>query len=197
MRNKKAHFNPKSLTWLISLAVMIVLCVGVIFGSKAIDDIANKKYREPVEIAFTIDSTKDVDISSMHADELNIKSVKEAYDSSDKLVAYIVEGTTVGYNQEVPIEMTSIISADASLVCSIDIINQEETEYLGVRIETPEFKDQFNGRYLPVVSSVSNSKGSPIDVLANATISSQAVIDAVNHAQSFVARHFAANAAEK
>ena len=86
MRNKKAHFNPKSLTWLISLAVMIVLCVGVIFGSKAIDDIANKKYREPVEIAFTIDSTKDVDISSMHADELNIKSVKEAYDSSDKLV---------------------------------------------------------------------------------------------------------------
>ncbi len=197
MRNKKAHFNPKSLTWLISLAVMIVLCVGVIFGSKAIDDIANKKYREPVEIAFTIDSTKDVDISSMHADELNIKSVKEAYDSSDKLVAYIVEGTTVGYNQEVPIEMTSIISADASLVCGIDIINQEETEYLGVRIETPEFKDQFNGRYLPVVSSVSNSKGSPIDVLANATISSQAVIDAVNHAQSFVARHFAANAAEK
>ena len=39
--NSKAHFNPKSMKWLISLAVMIVLSVGVIFGSKAIDNLAN------------------------------------------------------------------------------------------------------------------------------------------------------------
>ena len=65
--NKKAHFNPKSLTWLISLAVMIVLCAGVIFGSKALYDFANKKYLEPVEISFTIDSTKDLDISGTNA----------------------------------------------------------------------------------------------------------------------------------
>ena len=49
----KAHFNPKSLTWLISLVVMIVLCVGVIFGSKALYDFANRKYNEPVDIDFT------------------------------------------------------------------------------------------------------------------------------------------------
>ncbi len=187
---KQAHFNPKSFKWVISLVVMIVISAGVIFGSKAIDNLANKKYNEPVEIGFTIESTKDVDISSMNTADYNVKSVQEAYDASNQLVAYIVELTTIGYNQEVPIEMTSIISADGTLVCGIDILHQEETEYLGVRIETPEFKDKFTGRYLPVVLSTSTTKGSTIDVLSNSTISSQAVVDGVNNAQSFVAENF-------
>lgn len=193
---KNAHFNPKSMTWLISLIVMIVISVGVVFGSQALSDLANKKYNEPVEVGFTIESTKDVDISSMNTADYNITAVQEAYDASNTLVAYIVEGKTVGYNQESPIEMTSIISADGTLVCGIDILHQEETEYLGVRIETPEFKDQFTGRYLPVVASGSSSKGSTIDTLSKATISSQAVIDAVNNAQSFVNDNFVAEAAE-
>lgn len=190
--SKKAHFNPKSLTWILSLVVMIIVCVGVIFGSKAIYDFANKKYNEPVDIDFTIASTSDLDISSMDADKYSVTSVQEAYDSSNNLVAYIVEGTTIGYNQSSPIEMTTIISADGTLVCGIDILHQEETEYLGVRIEEASFKDQFTGRYLPVVASGSTEKGSVIDTLANATISSQAVIDGVNNAQSFVSENLVA-----
>lgn len=190
--SKKAHFNPKSLTWILSLVVMIIVCMGVIFGSKAIYDFANKKYNEPVDIDFTIASTSDLDISSMDADKYSVTSVQEAYDSSNNLVAYIVEGTTIGYNQSSPIEMTTVISADGTLVCGIDILHQEETEYLGVRIEEASFKDQFTGRYLPVVASGSTEKGSVIDTLANATISSQAVIDGVNNAQSFVSENLAA-----
>ncbi len=190
--SKKAHFNPKSLTWILSLVVMIIVCVGVIFGSKVIYDFANKKYNEPVDIDFTIASTSDLDISSMDADKYSVTSVQEAYDSSNNLVAYIVEGTTIGYNQSSPIEMTTVISADGTLVCGIDILHQEETEYLGVRIEEASFKDQFTGRYLPVIASGSTEKGSVIDTLANATISSQAVIDGVNNAQSFVSENLVA-----
>lgn len=192
----KAHFNPKSLNWLISLVVMLVVCVGVVFGSKALYDFANKKYTEPVEIGFTIASSNAIDISATNAANYNITSVEEAYDASNNLVAYVVGGTTVGYNAESPIEMTAIISADASLVCGIDILHQEETEYLGVRIETPEFKKQFEGRYLPVTKSGASEKGSTIDVLSNATISSQAVIDAVNNAQAFIAENYAQQEAE-
>lgn len=36
--NKKAHSNPKSLNWVISLVVIIVLSAGVIFGSKLLYD---------------------------------------------------------------------------------------------------------------------------------------------------------------
>ncbi|MGN0533436.1 MAG: FMN-binding protein [Eubacterium sp.] len=187
---KKAHFNPKSVTWLISLAVMIIISAGVIFGTQAIDSIANKKYNEPVEISFTVESTKPVDISAMNADEYNVISAQEAYDADGKLVAYIIENSTIGYNTSSPIKMTSIISADGTLVCGVDILDQKETEYLGVRIATDEFKGQFNGRYLPVVASTDTAKGSKIDVLANSTISSKAVIDGVNNAQAFVAANF-------
>lgn len=188
---KNAHFNPKSLNWVISLVVMIVLCAGVIFGSKALYDFANKKYNEPVEISFTIESTNQLDITGTNASEYGITSVEEAFDASGNKVAYIVTGTTIGYNQESPIEMTTVISADAALVCGIDILHQEETEYLGVRIQTPEFKGQFDGRYLPVVASSGTEKGSKIEVLSKATISSQAVIDAVNNAQGFIVDNYA------
>lgn len=188
--SKNAHFNPKSMTWIISLAVMIVVCVGVIFGSRALYDAANAKYNEPAAVEFTVASTKEVNVSSMNTADFNVVSVKEAYDASNNLVAYIVEGTTVGYNQEVPIQMTTMISVDGGLVCGIDILHQEETEYLGVKIEEASFKNQFEGRYLPVVASGSSSKGSTIDTISKATISSQAVIDAVNNAQSFILANF-------
>ncbi|MCM1285948.1 MAG: FMN-binding protein [Acetobacter sp.] len=187
---EKAHFNPKSLTWLISLGVMIVICAGVIFGTIAIDNLANKKYNEPVGIGFTVSSSKPVDISSLNADEYNVTAVEEAYDNSGKTVAYIVESATVGYNQESPIKMETIISADGTLVCGIDILEQKETEYLGVRIVEDGFKNQFTGRYLPVKVSTDTDKGSSIDAIANATISSRAVIDGVNKAQDFVQANF-------
>lgn len=192
---KKAHFNPKSLSWLISLAVMIVVCVGVIFGSKAIFDAANKKYNEPVEIPFTVATTKDADISSTNASDLGITTVKEAYDSSGTLVAYVVEGQVTGYNQSSPIVMASTISADGTLVCGIEIIEQDETEYLGEKIDTPEFQAQFDGRYLPVVVAGGTDKGSKIDAISGATISSKAVIQFVNNAQQFVADNYATESA--
>ncbi|MGN0658088.1 MAG: FMN-binding protein [Emergencia sp.] len=193
MKQKNAHFNPKSFNWVISLIVMVALSAGVIFGSEAIYASANKKYSEPVEISFTIASTKEADISATNAADYNIVSVQEAYDASNQLVAYIVEETAAGYNAESPIEMTAVISADGALVCGIDILHQEETEYLGERIATDAFKNQFTGRYLPVVASGDSTKGSSIDTLANATISSKAVIDAVNNAQAFILENYAAS----
>ncbi|MCD7796117.1 MAG: FMN-binding protein [Clostridiales bacterium] len=189
---KKAHFNKNSPATIISLVIMIVVCVAVIFGSQAIYNAANVKYDEHIEIDFTIASVKDLSISSANASDYSVISAQEAYDENGELVAYIIDGTTVGYNQESPIEMETIISADGTIVYGIDVLQQDETEYLGVRIKTSEFKDQFTGRYLPVVSSTSTQKGSKIDLLSKSTISSEAVIDGVNNAQSFVTDNYTA-----
>lgn len=185
--SSKAHFNPKSFSWIISLVVMIILCVGVIFGSKALYNLANAKYDKHHDITFTVASTEDVDISGMNTADYNVTAVEKALDANGNTVAYIVTGTTVGYNQEVPIEMTTTVSADGTLICGIDILKQEETEYLGVRIATDDFKNQFEGRLVPVVSSASSSKGSTIDVIAKSTVSSEAVIDGANNAVEFLA----------
>lgn len=179
----QAHYKPKSLKWLISLAVMIVLSVGVIVGTIAINKAVTEKNNQPVEVGFEIASTLPVSLSE---NELNVTSVEKAFDSKGNMVAYIVYGNVIGYNQEVPIEMSTVITPDASVVCSVDIINQQETEYLGVRIQTDEFKNQFKGRKLPVKSSASLTKGSSIDMLAKSTISSQAVVDGVNNAKEYV-----------
>lgn len=184
--NSKAHFNPKSMKWLISLAVMIVLSAGVIFGSRAIDELANKKYNEHHEPGFTIASTETIDIAGYDTASFNVSSVEKALDASGNVVAYIVTGETVGYNQEEPIEMATTVSADGTLVCGVEIIHQNETEYLGVQIQGENFKNQFKGRLLPVVSSADTAKGSTIDVIARSTISSEAVIDGVNNAVDFL-----------
>lgn len=189
--SKKAHFNPKSFTWLISLAVMIVLCVGVIVGSRAIFNLANAKYDKPVEIDFTISSTKDIDVSSMNTADFNVTSVQEGVDASGKTVAYVVKGTAVGYNADVPIETETVISADGQLVCSVQVLKQEETEYLGVRIAEPTFTDQFKGRIFPLKARGDSTQGSPIDLIAGSTISSKAVMEAVNNAQGFVVANLA------
>ena len=55
-----------------------------------------------------------------------------------------------------------------------------QTEYIGTRVmEEPEFAEQFIGQTGPFVA------GENIDVLSNATISSKAVIEAVNNALGY------------
>lgn len=197
--SNKAHFNPKSKTWLISLAVMIVLCVAVIFGSSAINKLVNGKYTEHHEIPFSIASTEELDIAAYaQASALTgVTSVEKAMDSAGNTVAYIVTGTTVGYNTEVPIEMSTTVSADGTLICGINIIKQKETEYLGVRVASNEFKAQFEGRLIPVVSSKDTAKGSTIDVISGSTVSSEAVVDGVSNAVDFLSRARLIEAAEQ
>ena len=188
---KQAHFKKNSLTWLISLAVMIILSAAVIVGCIVLDNVQNGKYRNPVEISFTIADTKEIDISSTNAADFNVTAVEEAYDASGKVVAYVVKSTAIGYNADVPIEIASTISADGTVLVSMDVLHHEESEYLGDRIGTAAFKNQFAARLLPVVPSTSDETGSPIDLLAGSTITSDAVLEAVSNAQAFVTANYA------
>lgn len=184
--SSKAHFNPKSLKWIISLVVMIVLSAGVIFATISVDNLANKKYREIYDLSYNVASSESVALVSASAGEYGITAVEKQLDASGNVIGFLVSGTTVGYNAEVPIEMTATITADGQYVVGVDILKQEETEYLGVRIQGDDFKNQFKGRLLPVVSSVGNDKGSNIDVLAKSTISSEAVINGVSNAVEYL-----------
>lgn len=184
--SSKAHFNPKSLKWIISLVVMIVLSAGVIFATISADNLANKKYREIYDLSYNVASSENVALVSASAGEYGITAVEKQLDASGNVIGFLVSGTTVGYNAEVPIEMTTTITADGQYVVGVDILKQEETEYLGVRIQGDDFKNQFKGRLLPVVSSVGNDKGSNIDVLAKSTISSEAVINGVSNAVEYL-----------
>ena len=193
---QRAHVNPKSSAWVLSLVVMMALSAAVVLASDAIYETANKKYTKPVEIGFTIDATEKLELSDADGAGYGVIGTEAAYDRSGGLVAYVVKAAATGYNAESPIELAVTISADGALVCGIDVLSQKETEYLGERIAADAFKGQFTGRYLPVVAAGDTAKGSPIDVISKATISSKAVIDAVNRAREFVLAHYPRAAGE-
>lgn len=186
--SKKAHNNPKSNTWLIPFAIMLVISVGVVFGSVAIQKAVTQANNQPVATDFTITSTTPMAVAE---NELGITGVEKAFDSTNNVVAYVIKQQAIGYNQESPIEMASTITADGNVVCGIEIISQEETEYLGVRIMEDSFTNQFKGKKLPLKGAGSIVKGSEVDLIARSTVSSQAVVDAVNNAQEYVAANLA------
>lgn len=183
----KAHYNPNSKKWLISLAVMLVISVVVVVGSMAITTAAEKNSKSVIDVAFDM-SAPSVPMA-VEENELGVTGVEKIMNNNE-IVGYVVKASVTGYNQEVPIEMATTLTKDAKVVVGIDILKQEETEYLGVRINGDDFKNQFNGRSLPLVSTAMEN-GTQIDVISGSTISSQAAIDGVNNSMEYVQTYLA------
>ena len=180
---KQAHYNPNSKKCIISFVIMVIFSIGVVLGTIGITNAIDKKNNTPIDTGVTINMTTPLAVKD---NEYNVTGVEKAFDTQGNFVAYVIKTSNIGYNAEVPIELETTITADGSVVCSVDVLKQEETEYLGVRIETDDFKNQFKGRKLPIVSSNSIEKGAKVDVIAKSTISSQAVIDGVNNATNYL-----------
>lgn len=179
----QAHYNPKSMKWIISLVVMLILGVAVALGSNVINNVVAEKSSKPVDVDFKIASTVSLPVEE---NELDVTAVEKAVDASGNVVAYVITSNVTGYNQEVPIVMNTTISADATVVAEMDVVSQEETEYLGVRVQDENFENQFKGRVLPLKGGASVTKGSSIDLIAKSTVSSKAVMEGVNNAQVYV-----------
>ncbi len=179
----KAYYSANPVKQIVSLIIMLIVSVIVVFGSVAVSNAVEKNNSKSVDLDFTV--TKTIPYT-LQRNKLGITEVEKAFDSQNNLVAYVITGTAVGYNTQTPIKMATTVTADGKVVCGVEIISQAETEYLGVRIVTDDFKNQFVNKKLPVSASNSLEKGSKIDMIAKSTISSQAVIDGVNNAAEYV-----------
>lgn len=90
-------------------------------------------------------------------------------------MGYIIRQTVQGYGG--PIEVLVGVRPDCTLT-GIHVGGPEfnETENLGARAKEPEFTDQFAGKTVPL------TLGEEIDGISGATVTSRAVVDAVNSA---------------
>jgi len=85
-----------------------------------------------------------------------------------------ITGTAQGYQSEVKVTVT--LNAD-NTIATISVDSSNETEYFGTRCgEDEDFQNQFIGKAAPFVA------GENVDVLTRATITSNAVIEALNNA---------------
>ena len=88
------------------------------------------------------------------------------------------------------------LSQDGGRVTGLTVLESNETPGLGDRIQQPEFRNQFVGtstehpftRSRPGVSA-----SAPVDAITGATISSDAVIKAINSQLNFVGKELTSN----
>ncbi len=94
-----------------------------------------------------------------------------------KLVGVAIEAFGSGYGGSLGVLSGFNVSNDT--LAGVGMTQLKETPGLGMRVKEPAFSSQFAGKKLPVALS---AKGGSIDAISGATISSNAVVDAVNSA---------------
>lgn len=103
----------------------------------------------------------------------------EALDENGNVIGYVFTTSSKGYGGEIKV-MTGI-GADGK-VTGMEILAIEETAGLGMNAKKDDFKNQYvnnNGAFTVVKSDAGENE---IQALTGATITSQAVTDAVNNA---------------
>ena len=111
---------------------------------------------------------------------VRIDEAVEALDASGNLLGYVMTVTdSAGYGGDVTIAMG--VRNDGTLN-GIEFLTLSETAGLGMKADTPEFKDQFTNKKVSQFSYTKAGAKSEyeIDALSGATITTSAVTDAVN-----------------
>jgi len=88
------------------------------------------------------------------------------------------------------------LSNDGDRVTGLTILESNETPGLGDRIQQPEFRNQFVGKSTEhpfTRSGPGVSASAPVDAITGATISSSAVIDAINSQINLVGKELTSN----
>ncbi|MDD2438716.1 MAG: RnfABCDGE type electron transport complex subunit G [Methanosarcinaceae archaeon] len=107
----------------------------------------------------------------------------QGVDASGNIVGYAVRQEQVGCQGM--IELMVGISADYASITGMQVMKHSETPGLGALIVEEDFRTQFID--IPVTDVSLQSKGGQVDAITGATISSQAVVDALHKAVDYVA----------
>ncbi|NCB50483.1 MAG: FMN-binding protein [Clostridia bacterium] len=174
---KKAPNQIVRLTFILFIISAVIALVLGLTNMMTKDRIAEQSLGAAAEAYTAVlaaDSYSSVDFS---ADDY--PTVNAVYQAGD--VGYVVELTFSGAMGNI----TAAVGIDtAGAVTGVEIIDSAETSGLGARASEPEFKDQYIGA-TSHVGLVAN--GGAIEVISGATITSDAVTEAVNTAMDVVA----------
>ena len=127
------------------------------------------------------------DMSTLNADYagVTIDDVIQALDDNGNQIGYIVKSNVRGYSST--ISVATGYSLDG-VVQGIELLANNDTPGFGMELSNPEFKNRFSGVQTDqfVLTKGSASNDNDIDVYSGATITTTAVIKAVNAGISFL-----------
>lgn len=110
---------------------------------------------------------------------ITIDEINKAYDSNNNLMGYILQISNKGYKDT--ITMTFGYTLDGSLT-NVEFLALNETAGLGMNASNPEFIGQFSGKSVDQfeVTKTGATKENEIDAISSSTITSKAIVNAVN-----------------
>jgi len=117
---------------------------------------------------------------------ITIDEINKALDSSNNLIGYIVVVTTPeGYGGD--IQLAIGYRTDGS-VTGMEVLKMSETADLGTKSNEPEFKNQFKGKKVDQFAYTKDgaTEDNQIDAISGATITTKAVVNAVNAGIGFI-----------
>ena len=134
---------------------------------------------------------KGTDLTGISGDYagVTIDSISKAYDSNKTVIGYnITVSTSAGYKDG--IKFVYGYSLDGS-IHGIAFLSISETAGLGMKAVQPEFLDQFLNKKVTqfVVTKTGASSEEQVDAISGATITTRAVVNALNAGIQFVAEH--------
>ncbi|NLK99560.1 MAG: FMN-binding protein [Clostridiales bacterium] len=129
----------------------------------------------------------ETDLSTLDSDYagVTIDDIIQALDSSGNKIGYIVKSNVRGYSST--ISVATGYSLDG-VVQGIELLAINDTPGFGMELTNPEFKDRFSGVQTDhfELTKGSASKDNDIDVYSGSTVTTTAVVNAVNAGISFL-----------
>ena len=130
-------------------------------------------------------------LESADIQKCTINNVLAAQDASGNLIGYAISATTQnGYGADLQVAVG--ITKDGT-IAGFDVISNNETPGFGANCTNPEFTSQFKGKSAEGMLSFTktgNASDSEIDAISGATITTNAVTEAVNGAIVFYQENF-------
>lgn len=125
-------------------------------------------------------------LKSAGLENCTVDDVLKAVDTNGDTIGFVMSTTSLsGYGGDIQIAL-GISSADKSIT-GFTVLSHSETAGLGAKSTESEFQDQFIGKSAAGISYTKNGavSDSEIDAISGATITTNAVTEAVNSALAF------------
>ncbi|MBE6778001.1 MAG: FMN-binding protein [Ruminococcaceae bacterium] len=166
---------------------MVVASVAVILLSGVWYNTARQPQLTVHGTSTPVEGTRPIPFTQEDAEAYGLEAASRTLDASGTPTGYLLITAATGYRSRIRVQ--TVFAEDRRTVVSLRVLYQQETEYLGTRITGEEFQAQFAGRLAPLRLWTVPGEGSPVDGLSGSTVSSQAVVKAVNGGYRFLQQH--------
>jgi len=183
------HAQRVNVSRLILMVVAAIALVGIIIVT-AVAIVGNRKAKTQSADAFldTIHTYQDIDIP---AEAKPVTGAQKCLDVSGETVAYTVTAYGEGFADRVSVRC--FFDLDKKTLICIEVMDHSETKGQGAEIATSMFTQYFEYKKMPVwfydgsipEEDLPKQKGTRIDSISGATVSCNAVVEAVNAAYTY------------